>query len=327
MQMSSGASRLRAGLLAIFFIPCVGAAQAYPTKPVRIIVPIAPGGGQDFVARMIGQRLTIALGQQVIVDNRPGAGGIIGTHLAAKAAPDGYTLVVVAASFTAQPSLYTKLPYDPVKDLAPITQLGGQPYLLVVNPTVPAKAVKEFVALARSAKGKVTYGSSGSGEMSNLAMELLRTAAKFDAVHVPYKGAAPALAALLAGEVDAFFPAITSGLPHVRSGKARILAVTTLQRAALLPDVPTVAESGFPGYEVSGWYGLLAPAGIPKEIIARLHREVSKILEMPEVKELQAANGRIPAPGGNTPEEFTATIQAEIARWATVIKRAGIKPQ
>jgi tripartite-type tricarboxylate transporter receptor subunit TctC len=303
------------------------AAQTYPSRPVRMIVPIAPGGGQDFVARMVAHRLTAALGQQVVVDNRPGAGGVIGTHVAAKAPPDGYTVVVVAASYTAQPSLHTKLPYDPVKDLAPITQLGGQPYLLVVNPSIAARTVKEFLGLAKSSKGKVTYASTGSGEISNLSMELLKTLAHFDAVHVPYKGAAPAMAAVVSGEADAFFPAITSGLPHIRSGKARVLAVTTAKRAALLPDVPTLAESGIPDYEVSGWYGLLAPARTPEEIIARLHQEVARILDLPEVRELQAANGRVPSPGGNTPREFASNIKAEIARWALVVKRAGIQPQ
>jgi tripartite-type tricarboxylate transporter receptor subunit TctC len=232
---------------------------------------------------------------------------------------------VVAASYTAQPSLHSKLPYDPVKDLAPITQLGGQPYLFVVHPSVPAKTVKELIALAKSGTGKLTYGSTGNGEMSNLAMELLKNLAEFGAVHVPYKGAAPALVGLVSGEVQAFFPAITSGLPHVRSGKARALAVTTQKRAALLPDVPTIAESGFPGYEVSGWYGLMAPARTPKEIIATLHQEVSRILELPDVREAQAANGRIPTPGGNTPQEFAANIRAEITRWAKVIKQAGIR--
>lgn len=316
--------RIGAGLLAL---ACAAAAcaQGYPAKPVRIIVPIAPGGGQDFVARIVGQKLTAAFGQQFVIDNRPGAGGIIGTQLAVKSPPDGYTLVLVAASYTAQPSLYPKLPYDAVKDLAPITQLGGAPYMLVINPTVPAKTVKEFVALAKSSRGKLTYGSSGGGEMSNLSMELLKTLASFDAVHVPYKGAAPALAAAISGEVDAFFPSITSGLPHVRSGKARLLAVTTAKRAALLPEVPTIAESGYPGYDVSGWYGLLAPAGTPTEIVNRLQQEVAKILDLPDVRELQAANGRTPSPGGNTPQAFAANIQAEITRWAKVIKRAGIR--
>ncbi|HEX2831227.1 MAG TPA: tripartite tricarboxylate transporter substrate binding protein [Burkholderiales bacterium] len=316
--------RIAGALLALAWAAAAGA-QGYPAKPVRVIVPIAPGGGQDFVARMVGQKLTAAFGQQFIIDNRPGAGGIIGTQLAVKSPPDGYTLVLVAASYTAQPSLYSKLPYDAVKDLAPITQLGGAPYLLVVNPTVPAKSVREFVALAKSSRGKLTYGSSGSGEMSNLSMELLKTLAGFDAVHVPYKGAAPALAAAISGEVDAFFPSITSGMPHVRSGKARVLAVTTAKRAALLPEVPTIAESGFPGYDVSGWYGLLAPAGTPNEIVNRLQQEVAKILDLPDVRDMQTANGRVPTPGGNTPQSFAANIQAEIARWAKVIKRAGIR--
>jgi len=296
-------------------------AQPYPAKPVRIIVPIAPGGGQDLVARMIGQKLTLALGQPAVIDNRPGAGGIIGTNLAAKSPPDGYTLVLVAASFTAQPSLYAKLPYDPLRDLVPITQLGGQPYLLVVNRAVPAKTVKDLIVLAKSGKDRVSYGSTGNGEISYLAMEFLKTLAGFDALHVPYKGAAPALTALLSGEVDTFFPSITSGLPHIRSGKVRALAVTTLKRAALLPDLPTVAESGFPTYEVSGWYGLLAPAGTPDEIVAKIQQETAKILETQDVREMQAANGRTPTPGGNTPQEFATNIRAEISRWSKVIRQ------
>lgn len=323
LGISGACSRLlRAWIvLSIAFWAIPAYAQPYPAKPVRIIVPIAPGGGQDLVARMIGQKLTLALGQPVVIDNRPGAGGIIGTNLAAKSPPDGYTLVLVAASFTAQPSLYTKLPYDPLSDLVPITQLGGQPYLLVINRAVPAKTAKDFIALAKSGKDKVSYGSTGNGEISYLAMELLKTLAGFDALHVPYKGAAPALTALLSGEVDAFFPTITSGLPHVRSGKVRALAVTSLKRAALLPDVPTVAESGFPEYEVSGWYGLLAPVGTPDEIIAKIQQETAKILELHDVKEIQAANGRIPTPGGNTPREFAANIRAEISRWSKVIRQ------
>lgn len=320
--MSSRVWSLGAVLLTMW---TTAGAQTYPVKPLRMIVPIAPGGGQDFVARMVGQKLSVALGQQVLVDNRPGGGGIIGTQLAAKSPPDGYTLVVVAASYTVIPSLHAKLPYDPIKDLAPITQLGGQPYLLVVNPSVPARNVKEFVALAKAARGKVTYGSSGNGEMSHLSMELLKTMASFDAVHVPYKGAAPALTAAVSGEVDAFFPSITSGLPHVRNGKARVLAVTTLKRAALLPDVPALAESGYPGYEVSGWYGVLAPAGTPVEIVNRLQQEIARVLDLPDVKEKQAANGRIPTPGGNTPQDFAANIQAEISRWAKVTRQAGIR--
>jgi tripartite-type tricarboxylate transporter receptor subunit TctC len=325
MRISNAALRRLVSGIALLSCALLAGAQAYPTKAIRVIVPITPGGGQDFVARLVGQKLSIALGQQVIIDNRPGAGGNIGTQLAAKAQPDGYTLVLVAASFTAQPSLYAKLAYDPVKDFAPITQLGGQAYLLVVHPSVPAKSVREFIALAKTEKGKLSYGSTGNGELSNLAMELLKTLGEFEAVHVPYKGAASALVGLLAKEVDAFFPAITSGLPHVKSGKAKVLAVTTLKRAALLPETPTIAESGFPGYEVNGWYGLLAPAGMPREIVARLHQEVAKILDLPDVRDAQAANGRIPAPGGNTPEEFAANINAEIKRWAKVIKQAGIR--
>lgn len=324
--MKIGNTRLRSlctiGMLAL--CPALTAAQAYPNKTMRIIVPIGTGGAQDFVARLVAQALGVAVGQQVIVDNRPGAGGIIGTALAAKSLPDGYTLVLVAASYTAQPGLYTRLPYDPVKDFAPITQLGGQAYLLLVHPSVPAKSIKEFIAVAKAERGKLSYGSTGNGELSNLAMELLKTLGDFDAVHVPYKGSAAAMG-LLAREVDAFFPAITSGMPHVKSGKARLLAVTTLKRATLLPEIPTIAESGFPGYEVNGWYGLLAPASTPRQIVSKLNLEVAKVLELPSVKDAQLNSGRSLVPGGNSPENFAANIKTEIARWGKVIKQAGIK--
>lgn len=324
MKIGNTQPRLLCATAMLAWCPALTAAQAYPNKTMRIIVPIGTGGAQDFVARLVAQPLAIAVGQQIIVDNRPGAGGIIGTALAAKAMPDGYTLVLVAASYTAQPGLYTKLPYDPVKDFAPITQLGGQAYLLLVHPSVPAKSIKEFIAMAKADRGKLSYGSTGNGELSNLAMELLKTLGDFDAVHVPYKGSAAAMG-LLAREVDAFFPAIASGMPHVKSGKARLLAVTTLRRATLLPEIPTIAESGFPGYEVNGWYGLLAPASTPREVIAKLNLEVAKVLELPSVKVAQLNSGRSLVPGGNSPEDFAANIKTEIARWEKVIKLAGIK--
>ncbi len=324
MKIGNTQLRLLCATIVLTLSSTLTGAQAYPNKTMRIIVPIGTGGAQDFVARLVAQSLEVAVGQQIIVDNRPGAGGIIGTSLASKALPDGYTLVLVAASFAAQPSLYAKLPYDPVKDFAPITQLGGQAYLLLVHPSVPAKGIREFIALAKADRGKLSYGSTGNGELSNLAMELLKTLGDFDAVHVPYKGSAAAIG-LLAREVDAFFPAITSGMPHVKSGKARLLAVTTLKRATQLPDTPTIAESGFPGYEVNGWYGLLAPVGTPKEIIAKLNLEFAKILELSSVKDAQLNSGRSLVPGGNSPEDFAANIKVEIIRWEKVIKRAGIK--
>jgi tripartite-type tricarboxylate transporter receptor subunit TctC len=298
-------------------------AQNFPTKPLRVVVGLAPGGGTDIVARMVGQRLTGAIGQQVIIDNRAGASGNIAAEIVARAPADGYTLIVVTASHAINPSLYSKLSYDPIKDFSAITQLTAQPYLFVVNPSVPAKNVKEFVALAKSRKGGLTYASSGSGLLGHLGMELLKSQARFDAVHIPYKGAGPALVDTIAGQVDVFFPTIISGLPQVRNGKVRVIGVTTLKRAALLPDVPTVAEQGFPGYEVSGWYGLLAPAGTPKDVIGVLNREVAKVLRSPEGKERLAAEG---AEGvGNSPEEFTAYMQSEMVKWAKVVKQSGAR--
>ncbi|MBI4192458.1 MAG: tripartite tricarboxylate transporter substrate binding protein [Betaproteobacteria bacterium] len=313
--------------LRIVFLLVLGAsiagaalAQPYPNKNIRIIVPSVPGGAADFASRLIGQRLTEAWGQQAVFDYRGGAGGNIAYEVGAKAPPDGYTLLVVSTSFVIIPSLYRKLSYDPVKDLAPITQVTSQIYFLVVHPSVPARTVKEFIALAKSKKGGITYSSSGSGQAGHLGMELLKTLAGFDAVHVPYKGAAPAMIDLIAGQVDAYVSS-PSGLPYVKSGKFKVLAVMSLKRSVFLPDVPTVAESGIPGSEVSGLYGLLAPAGTPREIVVKLYEEMSKSLKLPEVKDRLLVFGAEPV--GSTPEEFAAYIQAEIIKWAKVAKQSG----
>mgnify|MGYP001579331653 CR=1 FL=1 len=298
-------------------------AQNFPVKPVRIVVGLAPGGGTDIVARMVGQRLSAATGQQIIIDNRAGASGNIAAEIVAKSPADGYTLIVVTASHAINPSLFSKMNYDPIMDFSAITQLTAQPYLFVVNPGVPAKSVKEFIALAKSRKGGLTYASSGSGLLGHLGMELLKTQAKFEAVHVPYKGAGPALIDTIAGQVDAFLPTIISGLPQAKSGKVRAIGVTTLKRAAVLPEVLTVAEQGFPGYEVSGWYGLLAPAGTPNDVIAYFNREVVKVLHSPEGRERLAAEG---AEGvGNTPEQFGAYMRSEMVKWGGVVKRSGAR--
>ena len=297
--------------------------QGYPNKAIRFVLPVTPGGGTDIIARLVGQKLSAQIGQQIIIDNRGGAGGNIAAELVAKAAPDGYTLIVVTASHATNVSLYRRLNYDPVKDFAPITQLTSQPYIFVVNPSVPVKTVKEFIAIAKSRKGGVTYASSGSGLLGHLGMELLKTLGGFEGVHVPYKGAGPAMIDTIAGQVDAFFPTMISGLPHVKDGKVRAIAVTTLRRSSLLPSVPTIAEQGFPGYEVNGWYGLLAPAGTPKEIIATLYSEVTKVLKLPEVKERMAGDGADPV--GNTPEQFASYIQSEIGKWSKVIRQSGAK--
>ncbi|HYC45828.1 MAG TPA: tripartite tricarboxylate transporter substrate binding protein [Burkholderiales bacterium] len=300
-----------------------GVAQNFPSKPIRFVVGLAPGGGTDIVARMVGQKLSQNVNQQVIVDNRPGASGNIAAELVARSAPDGYTLLVTTASHVINPALYKKLSYDPIKDFAPVTQLTAQPYIFVVHPTAPAKNVKEFIALARSRKDGLTYASSGAGLLGHLAMELLKSTAKFQATHVPYKGAAPALMATISGEVDAFFPTIISGTPQVKNGKLRAIAVTTTQRSPLLPNVPTVAEQGFPSYEVSGWYGLLAPAAVPKDVLAALNAETVKVLRDPEIKQRMSNEGAMPV--GNTPEQFAKYMTSEAAKWAKVVKASGAK--
>lgn len=297
-------------------------AQDFPNKALRVVVGLAPGGGTDIVSRLVGQKLSGDIGHQVIIDNRPGASGNIAAEIVAKAPADGYTLIVVTASHVINPSLYSKMGYDPIKDFAAVTQLTEQPYLFVVNPSVPAKSVKEFIALAKSRKSGLTYASSGAGLLGHLGMELLKVQANFEAVHVPYKGAGPALAETIGGQVDAFLPTIISGLPQVKNGKVRAIGVTTLKRSALLPEVPTVAEQGFPGFEVSGWYGALVPAGTPKGVVSYLQRAMAKAVHAPDVKDKLSAQG---AEGvGNTPERFGAYLQSEMVKWSAVVKRVGV---
>ena len=296
-------------------------AQNFPSKPLRFVVGLAPGGGTDIIARAVAQKLSTTINQQVVVDNRPGASGNIAAELVARSAPDGYTLLVVTASHVINPALYKKLSYDAIKDFAPVTQLTSQPYLIVVHPSLPAKNVKEFVALAKSRKEGLTYASSGSGLLGHLGMELLKSTAKFNATHIPFKGAAPALTATMSGEVEAFLPTIISGMPQVKSGRVRAIALTTKERSPLLPNLPTVAEQGFPGFEVSGWYGLLAPAAVPKDVLATLNAEVVKVLRLPVTKERMASEGALPV--GNTPEQFAAYMRTEAEKWAKVVKQSG----
>ncbi|MBI4191000.1 MAG: tripartite tricarboxylate transporter substrate binding protein, partial [Betaproteobacteria bacterium] len=275
-------------------------AQSYPNKSIRIIVAATPGGGADTVGRMIGQQLAETWARAVVIDNRPGGGATIGAEIAAKAVADGYTLLVITSQLTISQTLYRKLSYHLVKDFAPITQIAAGAYILAVHPSVPAKTVNELIALAKSKKGGITYASGGGiGSASHLGMELLKTLAGFDAVNVPYKGTAPAIIDLIAGQVDASIATMLGGLPHVRSGKVKALAVTSIKRSLLLPDVPTVAEAGFRGYEVSGWYGLLAPAGTPREVVAKLYEEISRSLKLPDVRDRMVANGADPV--GSTP--------------------------
>jgi tripartite-type tricarboxylate transporter receptor subunit TctC len=299
-------------------------AQAYyPTKPVRIIVPQSPGASTDLTARLIAQRLNAALGQPFVVDNRPGAGSIVGTDLVAKAAPDGYTLLVVASSITLNPTLHKNLPFEPIRDFAPITQLSSFPNLLTVHPTLPVKTVKDLVALAKAKPGSLNYGSSGAATGTHLSAELFKFMTGIDMVHVPYKGGGPAVQALLGGQVQLNFATIVSVLPHLKAGKLRGIAVTTAKRSPAAPEIPTIAESGVPGYDHGPWNGFLAPAKTPRAVVAKLNEETARILHSPDVKNVFMSEGAEPV--GNKPEEFAAIIKSETVKWAKVIRAAGIK--
>jgi tripartite-type tricarboxylate transporter receptor subunit TctC len=321
-------STLRFAILLFFIILLISnvgsaIAQSYPDKPVRLLVGYAPGGGTDILARLIAQKLTESWGQQVIVENRPGANAIIAWDICAKAQPDGYTLAMCATPTTTNLSLYSKLPYDTLKDFTYVTQVTIAPIILVVHPSVQAKSVKELIALAKSKPGQLTFGSSGLGGSLHLAGELFKIMAGIDMVHIPYKGLAPALTDLLGGQLSMVFSDITAGLPHVKGGKLRCLAVTTLKRSKELPDVPTIAESGLPGYEVPVWYGVCGPSGIPKEIVTKINTEIVKVLHMPDLKERLNKLGAEPV--GSKQEEFEAFINKEIVKWAKVIKDLGIR--
>lgn len=302
------------------------AAESYPAKAVRIVVPFAAGGSTDLLARNVAQRLNEAWKQPVVVDNRAGASGNIAARLVADAIPDGYTLFVVFASHATNPSLFKDLGYDPIKDFSAITRLTGLPYLLIVHPSLPVKNVKELVALAKSTKGGLTYASGGAGLTGHLAMELLKEVGGFDAVHVAYKGGAAATIDVAGGRVCCFFASAPSALPQVQSGKVRVIAVSTKERSPLVPDVPTVAEQGYPNYDVVSWYGLLGPARLPRNVVGFLHKEVLSLLRNDDVIKQLAAVGATPAPSA-TPNEFAAYIQSEIDTWSKVIKRAGITAQ
>ncbi|TMI12507.1 MAG: tripartite tricarboxylate transporter substrate binding protein [Betaproteobacteria bacterium] len=296
--------------------------QQYPTKPVRIIAPFAPGGGTDFIARLIAQKLTERLGQQVIVENKPGAGGNLGAEFAVKSAPDGYTLLLVAGSYTVNPSLY-KLSFDPVNDITPIVQLSQGPFVVAVHPSVPANNLKELIELARRQPDKLSYASAGSGSITHLASELFLDMAKIKIVHIPYKGTGPALNDTIAGSTQLIFGSVSTTLQFIKSGRLRGLAVTTPRRISALPDLPTVAEAGVPGYEVVLWHGLVAPKGVPRLIVDRLNREANEVLKAKDMGDLLATDGV--APAGGTPEQFRAVIKADIGRWRGVVKQANIK--
>jgi tripartite-type tricarboxylate transporter receptor subunit TctC len=302
------------------------AVDDYPSRPLRAIVPNAPGGGSDISGRIVASALGEALGQQVVVDNRPGAGGTIGVSTAARAQPDGYTLLMGNISTHGiNVAVFKNLPYDPVKDFAPVSMLGTTPNVLVVHPSVPAKTFKEFIAYAKAHPGTIRYGSSGTGGSPHLAMELLKSLTGTDMLHVPYKGSGPVTIDLMSGQIDATSASVSSQLPYIKSGKLRPLAVTSAKRSAQLPDVPTVIESGVSGYEVTIWYGLFVPAGVPQRIIGRLHAELVKVLATPTLQQ-RMANAGIDA-SSSTPAELGAFVKAEIAKWTRVVRIAGITPQ
>jgi tripartite-type tricarboxylate transporter receptor subunit TctC len=311
-------------LAAVFLSASAALAADYPTKPIHLIVPFPPGGGNDTVARAIAQQVGPDLGQPLVIDNRPGAGGSVGAELAAKAPADGYTLFLAGVgSHAVNPNLHRKLPYDAIKDFTPITLIASAPSVLVVNPSVPARTVAEFTAYARANPGKLNYASNGNGSAAQLAAAMYEWMAGVKMVHVPYKGIAPAMTDLLAGETQLMFGTIVALVPHVQAGKLRALAVTSRKRSSLLTEVPTLAESGLPDYEAGSWYGILAPAGTPRDIVERLNGAVVKAIREPEVSKRLVQEGAEPV--GSTPDEFGAHIKSEIARVARVVREAGIK--
>ena len=321
-----GGMRRTAWLIPAWALACgMACAQNFPQRPVRLVVPFPAGGSTDIVGRTVAQKLTELWGQSVIVDNRPGGGTMIGTEAVARAAPDGYTLLVTPAPFTINPSLLKKVPYDALRDFAPITLINTTPLVLVVNPGVPAKSVKELIALAKANPGKLNFGSSTIGGSNHLAGELFNAMAGVKMVHVPYKGNAPALTDLVGGHIDLIFNGLTSALPLIKIGKLRALAVTSLKRAGALPDVPTIDESGLKGFEAVAWNGLTAPAATPREVIAKISADVLKVVNSPELNERLRSEGSDPV--GDSPAEFAAFLRNEIAKWAKVIKFAKVKPE
>jgi tripartite-type tricarboxylate transporter receptor subunit TctC len=309
--------------LALSVVATIVCAQPYPSNPVRMIVPFPPGGGTDYTARLIGHKLSELWGKQVVIENRPGASTIIGSDLVAKSQPDGYTLLMGSVNHTINPSLIAKLPYDTIKDFSPITVCVTSSYVLVVHPSLPVKTVKELIALARARPGEINYSSSGSSGPQHLAGELFKMMAKVDITHVPYKGGGPAATALVGGHVQLQFSTPVSALPHLKSGRLRALAVTSLQRSAAFPQLPTISEAALPGYEAVTWWGLLGPARMPREIVDKVHADVVKVLQMADTRDKLASQGVSPA--GTSPEEFTAMIQREIAMLAKVVKAANVK--
>ena len=321
-------NKLTAVLLAFWGLACVlpsyAQSVAYPVKPVRLLVGQAPGGATDVIARLVNPKLAESMGQSVIVENRTGAAGSIAATLVAKSAPDGYNLLVVSSSYAINPSLYTDIPFDPLKDLAPISLIAEAPFLLVVHPSTPVRSVKELIALAKSRPGLLNYASGGNGSSGHLAGELFTYLANVNMVHIPYKGAGPALVDVIAGQVHLTFGSVLSSLGHVKSGRLRALGVTGSARSSGAPELPTIAEAGLAGYQTTTWYGLLAPANTPADIVSRLSDEMKKAVNATDVRTRILTDGA--EPRGSTPREFQSHLQSEMKRASTIIKRAGIKP-
>jgi tripartite-type tricarboxylate transporter receptor subunit TctC len=314
--------------IALLFVihPAVAqSTQKYPSRPIRLVLPFPPGGSTDIVARVVGQKITESLGQQIVIDNRAGAAGNVAAEHVARSAPDGYTLFQVNVANTISASLYPKLSYSLTGDFAPITQLATTAYVVLTHSSVPAKSVRELIAVAKSRPGQLNYASAGSGSATHLSGELLKTMAGVNIVHVPYKGTGPALTAVLSGEVDFYFATVPAAVPFAKSGRLRALGVTSAKRASLMPDVPTIAENGLKGYDTGTWHGVLAPAATPRDIVQLLSGEIIKIMKMPDVREKLIGQGLEPV--GDTPEQFGAFIRAEIEKWAKVVKASGTRPE
>ena len=324
MRISIRIATVVAGFVAAAACLAQGTA-GFPNRPVRLVVPFAAGGTNDTVGRIVADRLSTHLGQPIVVDNRGGANSVVGSEIVAQASPDGYTLVIVAAGFAVNPSLMKKLPYDSLRDFAPVGLVGSGPYLLVVHPSVPAKDVGEFIAWAKARPGQVNYASTGVGSPPHLAAELLATMAGLKLVHIPYKGGGAVLPDLLSGRIPMFFGSISTLAPHIKSGKLRGIALTTPKRSPSLPELPTFIEAGLKGYDVTGWYGILAPGKTPRAIVNRLNGDLRQVLGDPETQKRLALRGIDPLPG--SPEDFGELIRREIPMWAKVLKAAGIKPE
>lgn len=320
--MSTVTRCMTAALLCAGCVTTAHAADNYPYRPIRVIVPLAPGGGSDYTARFIGQRLAERVGQQVVVDNRPGASGILGTDLVAKANPDGYTILLAYSTHAQSAQLFKKLPYDPIKDFAPVTSVIATPLGMILHPAVPAKTVKEFIAYAKSSAGKLNYGSSGPGSSPHLTTELLASMAGFQMTHVPYKGVAQYITAQIGNEVQFTFSNMFTTMPHWKSGRLRLVATSGTRRSEAMPDIPTVAEAGVPGFDSLTWYGYLAPARTPRSAVDKLHKEITAIVNSPEVRKTFVEQGNDPV--GSTPEEFGKVMREDAEKWGAIGRKLGV---